>query len=226
MPAVDAPDAEQHPRDDDPAAGASVATAAASRLAEPGLVLVSGPAGSGRSHVLHRVAAAFRGPVYSGGGLSMLRATPGLALARAVRAKLPTHDVALCAEAVRSRVRGGLLVIDDLQWCDPVTLAVLPRVAEHCRVLAALRTPHRLPETISSGLTAGALTLDIPPIGDAAATALVRHLAPGLAEPAVKNLVRRGGGSPLVLACLARHAQQHPEAGPTDPASTTPDAVH
>ena len=75
----------------------------------------------------------------------MLAGVPALALSRAVRARLPAHDVHLLAEAVRSRVRGGLLVLDDLQYADPATLAALPHLAAHCRVLVALRTPHRLP---------------------------------------------------------------------------------
>ncbi|ADD43383.1 helix-turn-helix transcriptional regulator [Stackebrandtia nassauensis] len=208
---------------DDPAGlGARVAEA----LAQPGLVIVTGPAGSGRSHLLHRLAGAFRGPVYAGGGLSMLRGNSALALARAVKAKLPTHDTPLCAEAVRSRVRGGLLVIDDLQWCDPVTLAVLPKLAEHCRIAAALRTPHRLPEAITEPLFAAATTVEIPPIPDAAAAALVRDHAPGLADAAVTALVKRAGGNPLALASLARHAQARGGKSIKDPAQATPDAVH
>ena len=111
--------------------------------------------------------------MYTGGGLSMLRGNNGLALSRAVRAKLPVHDVALCAEAVRSRVRNGLLVIDDLQWCDPVTLAVLPHLAKHCRIVAALRTPHRLPETTIEALQqAGSFHPAPPVVGDRKSTRL------------------------------------------------------
>lgn len=208
---------------DDPA---GLAARVAEALAQPGLVIVAGPAGSGRSHVLHRLASAFRGPVYSGGGLSMLRGNAALALARAVKAKLPVHDVALCAEAVRSRVRGGLLIIDDLQWCDPVTLAVLPKLAAHCRIAAALRTPHRLPESIMAALSDAAVTVEVPPIADAAAASLVRDHAPGLADAAVTALVKRAGGNPLALAALARHAQARGGGAIKDPAAATPDAVH
>ena len=91
----------------------------------PGLVVLAGPPGIGRTTALRRITTAFQGPVSSGGGLAMLRAVPGFALARAVRARLPVHDQALLAEAVRSRVRAGLLALDDLQWADATTLAAL-----------------------------------------------------------------------------------------------------
>ena len=98
-----------------------VAATAASLLHRPGLVVLTGPPGCGRSTLLRAVADAFGGPVHAGGGLAMLAGVPALALSRAVRARLPGHDVHLLAEAVRSRVRGGLLVLDDLQYADPAT---------------------------------------------------------------------------------------------------------
>src|SRR6266511_378483 len=119
--------------------------AAGAYLAQPALVVITGPPGVGRSTLLRRLGAAFRGPVFSGGGLAMLRGMPGLPLARAVRARLPVHDPALLAEAVKSRVRQGLLLLDDLQWADPLTVAALPEIAAHCRIAVTLRTPHRLP---------------------------------------------------------------------------------
>ncbi|MGH8791738.1 MAG: hypothetical protein ACRDXX_03730, partial [Stackebrandtia sp.] len=198
---------------------------AVAALAEPGMAIVAGPAGCGRTRLLTAVAAAFRGPVYSGGGLSMLRGSPGLALTRAVRAKLPAHDVPLCAEAVRSRVRGGLLVVDDLQWCDAATLAALPHLAATCRVVAALRTPHRLPESAIAALRQHALWIDVAPVDDDAAAELVRAAAPGLPEPGVTALVRRGGGNPLALESLARRAQARPDSA-TEAGDASPDTVH
>ncbi|MCW6007143.1 LuxR family transcriptional regulator, partial [Micromonospora sp. CPCC 205371] len=121
-------------------------------LAAPALVVVAGGPGAGRSTVLRQLGEAFRGPVFAGGGLAMLSAVPAFALARAVRVRLPAGDAALLAEAVRSRVRGGLLLLDDVQWADPATLAALPAIAVHCRVVVALRTPHRLPPDVVARL--------------------------------------------------------------------------
>lgn len=116
------PDAHSHTTDSDASgmsgAGDVVAHVAAT-LRDPGLVVLTGVPGAGLTTALRRVASAFRGPVFTGGGLAILRTNPGLALTRAVRARLPVTDPALLTEAVRSRVRGGLLVVDDLQWADP-----------------------------------------------------------------------------------------------------------
>lgn len=200
---------------------ASLLASVAATLAKPGLVILTGAPGAGRTTMLRRVAAGFRGPVHLGGGLAILHTSPGLALARAVRAKLPVDDVALCTEAVRSRIRGGLLVIDDLQWADPVTLAVLPLLAQHCRVVAALRTPHRLPEEAVARL-AGASFLAVPALPAEQAEALATTTAPGINRVTVRAIVERAGGNPLAVIALARHAQTSPGAEAT--AETGPDA--
>ncbi|GAA4467529.1 hypothetical protein GCM10023170_080040 [Phytohabitans houttuyneae] len=176
-------------------------------LAAPALVVVAGGPGSGRSTVLTQLGAAFRGPVFAGGGLAMLQAVPAFALTRAVRVRLPAADPALLAEAVRSRVRGGLLLLDDLQWADPATLSALPAVAAHCRVVVALRTPHRLPAGVVEALRAAASGwLAVPPLSAQDAADLARRVAPGLDQAGVTAVVGRAGGVPLAVETLARHA--------------------
>jgi DNA-binding CsgD family transcriptional regulator len=188
---------------------------ALTRLAEPGLVVIAGAPGAGRSTTLRAVANSFAGQVHTGGGLAILRGVPGLALSRAVRARLPVDDAALTAEAVRSRVRGGLLVLDDLQWADPLTLATLPPLAEHCRVLAALRTPHRLPDAAAEALRAAAAEwITLEALTAEEATALARRVAPALSGAALAEVVARAGGVPLAVEALARHAAAHPESAP------------
>ena len=181
-----------------------LAAVAAGHLLRPGLVVVAGPPGAGRSTLLHQIAATAPGPVHSGGGLAMLTSVPALALSRAVRARLPVHDIALLAEAVRSRVRGGLLILDDLQYADPATLAALPHLAAHCRVVVALRTPHRLPEDLLRA--AATAWIDLPPLTPAEALELARRTAPQLPAPALTAVVQRAGGNPLAVTALARHA--------------------
>jgi DNA-binding CsgD family transcriptional regulator len=206
------------------AAGDPVDLARELLAAPAALVVVAGGPGSGRSTVLDRVGADFRGPVFAGGGLAMLRDVPALALSRAVRVRLPAHDVALLAEAVRSRVRAGLLVVDDLQWADPATVAAVCALAAHCRIAVALRTPHRLPvEALAELRAAAAGWLTLRPLTPRAAADLARRTAPALDPAAVDQVVRRAGGVPLAVTALARHAAAHPGPptvfGHTDPAA-------
>jgi DNA-binding CsgD family transcriptional regulator len=134
----------------------------------------------------------------------MLQTTPALALSRAVRARLPAHDVHLLAEAVRSRVRGGLLVLDDLQYCDPATLAALPLLAAHCRVLVALRTPHRL--NLDALRQAASAWLAVPPLSRDAALELAGRTAAQLEPGVLAAVADRAGGNPLAITALARQA--------------------
>jgi DNA-binding CsgD family transcriptional regulator len=195
-------------------------------LAAPGLVVVAGGPGAGRSTALRQLAGTFRGPVFAGGGLAMLRTTPAFALTRAVRVRLPAHDPALLAEAVRSRVRGGLLLVDDLQWADPATLAALPLLAAHCRVAAALRTPHRVPPAAERALReCAAAWLAVRPLPPDAARELVHRIAPGLDEVAVAGVLARAGGVPLAVESLARHAHHGAPAAGAGSADQTAYAV-
>ncbi|MCO8269607.1 LuxR C-terminal-related transcriptional regulator [Actinoplanes sp. TRM 88003] len=180
---------------------------AAAMLQRPGLVVLTGPPGCGRTTALREITAAVPGPVHAGGGLAMLQTVPALALSRAVRARLPADDVHLLAEAVRSRVRGGLLVLDDLHYADPATLAALPLLAARCRVLAAVRTPHRLPAGAVEALRqAAAGWIEVPPLDRAGALELARRNAGNLDEATLTAVVDRAGGNPLAITALARQA--------------------
>jgi DNA-binding CsgD family transcriptional regulator len=196
-----------------------VLVTATRHLVEPGLVVLVGAPGTGRSSTLRQLGAAFHGTVFNGGALAMLQTVPALALSRALRVRLPIHDCALLAEAVRSRVRQGLLLLDDLQWADPATLAALPLLAEHCRIAVTLRTPHRLPADVEAALrTAAVGWLPVPPLDPAAAEAVVRQVAPGAPAATVADVVRRAGGVPLALIALGRHSTRRdtPERPSTD----------
>src|SRR6266568_1571535 len=185
--------------------------AAMAVLAEPGLVVLTGGPGVGRSTALRRLGESFRGRVFAGGGLAMLRAVPAFALARAVRVRLPSQDRALLAEAVRSRVRGGLLLLDDLQWADPVTLGARPAIAKQCRIAVTLRTPHQL--NVDELRRVATAWLTVPPLTAAGSTALVARIAPGLPPATAAEVVRRAGGIPLAVETLARRAATAGEVG-------------
>uniref|UniRef100_UPI0018EB84B3 AAA family ATPase n=1 Tax=Glycomyces salinus TaxID=980294 RepID=UPI0018EB84B3 len=182
-------------------------TAAAALASGTGMVIFTGPPGCGRTRLLERLAAAAKRPVHTGGGLAMLSSAPALALERATRARMPAEDVPLLAEAVYSRVRGGVLIIDDLQWCDAATIAVLPILAERIPIAAALRTPHRLSGAAADRLTEAATVIAVPDLTETEAADIVRRSAPALPEHRVEAVVRRGGRSPLALTALAGRAE-------------------
>ncbi|GAB3233747.1 hypothetical protein GCM10027447_30340 [Glycomyces halotolerans] len=218
------------PRDD------AVRTAATALQAGKGLVVFTGPPGCGRTHLLGRLAEAASRPVHAGGGLAMLSDAPALALERATRARMPAQDLALLTEAVHSRTRGGVLLIDDLQWCDAATLAVLPALAERVPVAAALRTPNRLDQAVLDRLRAVATVIDVPEMTETEAAALVREAAPALPGHRVAAILARGGGNPLALTALARRAGHtdaepdfervaDPTAAAADPTAAAADAI-
>ena len=171
-------------------------------LAAPALVVVTGAPGQRPQHRAgapgRRTSAARCSPA---AGWRCSSDVPACALARAVRVRLPAHDPALLAEAVRSRVRGGLLLIDDLQWADPATVPRSPAIAAHCRVVVALRTPHRLPAEAAEALRAAAAALARgPAAGPGAAADLARQIAPGLGAGG-----GRRGGPPGRRRAAGRH---------------------
>ncbi|WP_211247663.1 helix-turn-helix transcriptional regulator [Cryptosporangium arvum] len=176
-------------------------------LRRPGLVVLAGGPGIGRTTALRSLAARFRGPVFTGGGLATLRHLPGMALSRAVRARLPERDVPLAAEAVRARVGEGLLVVDDVHHADPLSLAVLPLLADVSRVLIAIRTPGGLPPETEAALRAAAVRWTVlPGLDPAAARELARQVAPTLDERLLAAVLARAGGNPLAIRVLAARA--------------------
>jgi DNA-binding CsgD family transcriptional regulator len=156
-----------------------------SALSGPGLVVVAGPPGIGKTALVHATGL----PVLATGALATLRHLAGLPLTRALRAPVPLQDVPLAAEAVRARLRDRVLLVDDAQWADPYTLAVLAAVAPVARVVVTVRMPSAVADRLR-GLAS--YWLDVPPLGVEAATQLC-------ADPAVRD---RAGGNPLALTVL------------------------
>ena len=88
-----------------------------------------GPPGCGRSTLLRQItAAAARPRAHRRRPGHADRACPPWPCPGRSGPGCPPTTSHLLAEAVRSRVRGGLLVLDDLQYADPATLAALPLI--------------------------------------------------------------------------------------------------
>lgn len=183
--------------------------AVARALEQPGLIVIAGLPGAGKSTVARAAAAALKLPIREAGALATLSHVPGLPLSRAIRATLPIGDVHLAAEAVRARIGGAVLLVDDAQWCDRLTLSLLPELATKCRVVATLRDPSPEAEAVTSALRAAAtLWVDLAPLDRAAAIKVVRASRPDLAaapddDPTILGVLERAGGNPLALRVLS-----------------------
>ncbi|WP_380170147.1 diguanylate cyclase [Kineococcus sp. DHX-1] len=199
------------------------------RAGSGGLVLVRGAAGSGRSVLVDRLR---RRAVAQGGAAVVLDSTtspssPLSALRRAMAvAGLSSADVsseatgedeprpqALAEELLQHAARTGplLVVLDDTEHADASTLAVLRWVAGECSdlpLLVVLVDRVRTSEDDLDGIpgfdTARALVLEVPPLSDAAARAVVRRRLPGavVTDSVATALVSRAAGNPGALLAL------------------------
>ncbi|NYD24059.1 diguanylate cyclase [Kineococcus aurantiacus] len=126
---------------------------------------------------------------------------------------------ALAEELLQHAARTGplLVVLDDTEHADASTLAVLRWLAAECADLPLLvvlvdraRTPGTPaapgePGDVEDGLPGpGAVVLEVPPLSDAAARAVVRRRLPGavVTDPVAAALVSRAAGNPGALLAL------------------------
>ncbi len=174
------------------------------RLRRDEPLVVVGEAGVGKTVLLRAAVAASARPGFEGGGLSTLAWLPYLAVARAFTEELGTGDPEYVAAEVERRVGEGVLVLDDLQWCDPPTRRLLPLLAGRVAVLAAVRRDDAgATAAITDATAAGFAMLDLHPLAAADAEELVRRVNPALPSSAVAVIVERTGRNPLLLSELA-----------------------
>jgi len=135
--------------------GSERTTVLAEALTHPGLVVIAGPRGSGKTELVQASGV----PLVTARALAPLRHRSGIPLARAIRAPMPIDDVALAAEAVRIRLGERALLVEDVQHADAYTLAVLASVAPVVPVVVTLQTPSPVADRLWA--VAG-LWLDLP----------------------------------------------------------------
>lgn len=164
-----------------------------------------GELGIGKTALIRAVAERADRRALIGGGLASLMWSSYLPILRALRVPIPAGDRTLVSSYIVHRVRDGVLVLDDLQYADRDTLAVLPAVAERVALLLAFRDG----EPGSAGAWAvaeacGCELLELGGLDVEAAARLVRQRSSMLGELDVRAIVAASAGNPLLLEERAR----------------------
>ena len=123
----------------------------------------------------------------------------------------PLGDHSVVAQWVESRVDGGVLILDDLQWADQDTLAVIGSLTRSVQLLVGIRAG-------DSGATAalrrvsenGFGLVRLEPLAPEHTTQLVHYWAPELPEHEVGRVVDASHGNPWLLQHLAKDGGRSP----------------
>ena len=167
-------------------------------------VVVVGEAGVGKT-TLARAAIAQAGRAgHEGGGFAMLAWTPYLALERAIGRSLAGGDATYAADAVVRSVGAGVLLLDDLQWVDPDSRAVLGHLAGRLGLVVCVRRGDPATSEALAALPDGTTRLDLEPIDPASAAELALRIDPTMTAAEARRLAGRTGGNPLLITELAR----------------------
>lgn len=174
-------------------------------IAADRVVLVIGEAGIGKTTLVRAAVAATGRLLFHGAGFATLAAMPYLALRLALGAPV-AGDPPAVARRIEAAVGEGVLFLDDLQWLDHDTRAVLELlpgrislvVAGRERVAVLGAVPPEIVELVRLG-----------PLDPGAAVAVARRAAVAdLSEPALERILQRAGGNPLLLEELARDGRE------------------
>jgi hypothetical protein len=169
--------------------------------------VVLGEAGIGKTALVRAAIEATGRRAYEGGGFATLAWKPYLALSRAIGRSVDGDHAAAAASVERS-VGPDVLFVDDLQWADRETRAVVALLAGRIGLVAAVRDGDpEAPAALAPLTEAGARMILVRGLDASSAAALAAALRPDLSGQAVEHLVRRAGGNPLLLEELASRGQ-------------------
>jgi len=170
-------------------------------------VAVVGEAGIGKTSLVRAAAASSGRRLYEGGGFATLSDSQLLALRRAIDGQIAGDDATVAA-AIERHVGPDLLFVDDLQWADRSTAAVLRLLGGRISLIVAIR----LGDPGSAAALAlardlGAAEVTLAGLDVDEARAVARHARPGLSTTDLERVVSRAGGNPLLLAEMAVHGE-------------------
>jgi DNA-binding CsgD family transcriptional regulator/tetratricopeptide (TPR) repeat protein len=161
---------------------------------------VTGEAGAGKTALLSAALAASGRRVLSGQCFRSLAWTAGLALQQALGRLLPVGDPAWTAQWVVQSTGSSVLCLDDLQWADPMTLAVVALLPAAMSFVATVRLGDPGTEAALAAVhAAGATVLEVPALSRQHAIELALAAHPRLRRAEAEALAARCGSNPLLI---------------------------
>jgi len=117
----------------------------------------------------------------------------------------------------RATHRPIVVVVDDLQWADPTSRALIDTLRTSLErvpvaVLTFSRAERAEPPTVTRG---GVEVVTLAPLADDVATRVARKIAPHATADAIATIVQRAAGNPFFIEELAREAASGSTALPT-----------
>ena len=163
-------------------------------LAAGRAVALLGPAGIGKTTTAARMTCDRK--FVQAQCLGALTAMPYRPLSHAFGSTFADAPDAVATE-VAARLDGRLLVIEDLHWADDQTRQVAHLLADRIPMLVTSRSPTAVGQSAFE-------TIDVEPLDDASADALVAAAHPELSPSGRAQLTAAAAGNPLMLLHLAR----------------------
>lgn len=168
---------------------------------------VIGEAGIGKTSLVRAAAVSAGRRLHEGGGFATLHDSSRLALRRAVDTPLAGDDATVAA-AIEAWVGPDLLFIDDLQWADRSTIAVLRLLGGRLNLVVAIRLGDQgTAMALSLSRELGAVEIDLAGLDRDDARAVARKARPDLTTHDLERVVARAGGNPLLLTEIAARGE-------------------
>lgn len=175
-------------------------------------VVVTGAPGMGKTRLVHHALDQSGRRHRDGAGIDFLGHHSLLPIRQLLGRTPADGDAAAVAEEVIVEVGDDLVVLDDLQWADDETLAVLPYLAKGVQLVAVCRSGSRADHVVDA-LPDG-VHIELGPLRDAEVAELVGSIVPSADPLLVAQVQARSGGHPLSVEVLCLEARGGSAVGP------------